>query len=147
MTFTICFLNRRIKETVSFSPTYFYPRSLHCCSLLSCSSLGPISPAMTAILACSPPGSHLDPYWLPHGKGLTIYLCIYLFIFFISEDTLSLSASQEPIFTKVLALDFQSCVKFDQTWPTWPETDLQSDHICHVFTENKSKNSTASSLV
>lgn len=114
-----------------------------CCpAALSCS----VSPTMTDILACSPPGSHLDPYCLPYGKGLPVYLCVHLSTF-INEETLSLSASQEPIFKKVLALDFQSCIKFDQTWPTWPETDLQSLHLCHIFTENRSKNSTAISVV
>lgn len=145
MIFTICFLNRRIKETVSFPPPYFYRRSLRCCGLLSCSSLVPHLHSHDCHSCLQSPrlpsGSLLPTLWQRTG-----HLLKYLFIS-ISEDTLSLSASQELIFTKVLALDFQSCVKFDPTWPTWAETDLQSDHICHIFTENKSKKSIANSLV
>lgn len=87
MILTICFLNRELRKQFLFVPHTFIPgpsTAVACCpAALWCS----LSPAVTAILVRSPPGSQLDPHCLPYGKGLAICLCICLFIS-ISEDTL-----------------------------------------------------------
>lgn len=105
----------------------------------------PNSSAVAAVLACRPQ--------LPSGSLLTSlwqrisHLLMHLFIYFYQLRSSAPLCWPIKFFRKVLRSDCQSYVKLEQTWPIWPERDLQSDYICYIFTDNRAKNSTASSVV
>lgn len=122
---TVCFLNRRKKETLYFPLMCFYPTLLYCCRLCCPVTLWHhISPAMPDLPICSPLGSQLDLPCLPHAISMAKDRP---FTHLLPVSILCPSLPAKNQFSQVWI--FPLYVKLDQTFPTCPEWFTKWSHL------------------